>query len=209
MHPLPECTTHTSLSRVLTGVHYPYWGLLVMMRQQERLGHINNAFTYSLYQNICRSLFEKDKLLFSFLLDTRILMAENKLQGKEYTFLLTGGVGIPEKDLPNPGGWIEPRAWGEICRLANVSENLEKLPEDIIGGITEWKKVFDSIEPHREELPMGWQDKASHFQRVMILRCLRPDKVGHPHTTNSAHSNRPAAELEPLRISPTLQLVLM
>eukprot|EP00951_Prasinocladus_malaysianus_P046813 scaffold647963_cov50-Prasinocladus_malaysianus.AAC.1 len=143
---------------------------------QARLKNINDAFTYSLYQNICRSLFEKDKLLFSFLLDSRILLSEGKLDPKEYNFLLTGGVGVSEKDLPNPGGWIEARAWGEICRLANVSPNLEKLPEDIAGNQPEWKKIFDSVEPHRAELPMGWQGKASHFQRVMILRCLRPDK---------------------------------
>lgn len=147
---------------------------------QERLKHINGAFTYSLYQNICRSLFEKDKLLFSFLLNSRILMSEGKLKESEYNFLLTGGVGIPEKDLPCPGEWIEARSWGEVCRLCNVSPSLDKLAEDIIGGMPSWKKLFDSVEPHREGLPMGWQEKATPFQRVMILRCLRPDKVCPP-----------------------------
>ena len=46
---------------------------------QERIVHINDYFTFSLYSNVCRSLFEKHKLLFSFLLCVRILMNENKI----------------------------------------------------------------------------------------------------------------------------------
>ena len=45
----------------------------------ERIININHYFTFSLYSNVCRSLFEKHKLLFSFLLCARILMHDNKI----------------------------------------------------------------------------------------------------------------------------------
>lgn len=46
---------------------------------EKRIVNINDYFTFSLYSNVCRSLFEKDKLLFSFLVCVRILMNDNKI----------------------------------------------------------------------------------------------------------------------------------
>ena len=34
---------------------------------------LNEYFTYAIYRNVCQSLFEKDKLLFAFLMTTRIV----------------------------------------------------------------------------------------------------------------------------------------
>lgn len=55
---------------------------------EERLRNLNNCFTYLLYKNVCRSLFEKDKLLFSFLLTTKIMSGHRTLDPAELRFFL-------------------------------------------------------------------------------------------------------------------------
>lgn len=57
---------------------------------EKRCQSLINAFTYDLYNNITRSLFEKDKLLFSFLLCSKIMMFQQRLDEYEFMFLLTG-----------------------------------------------------------------------------------------------------------------------
>ncbi|GIL57271.1 hypothetical protein Vafri_12526 [Volvox africanus] len=148
---------------------------------EERLQNINNHFTYALYQNICRSLFEKDKLLFAFLLSVRILMSRNegRLEPQLYQFLLTGGVGVPEREVDRPEGadWLSAKAWGEVLRAPNVCPAFEGLPEVVAGCPDEWKALFDSVEPQSMDLPMGYSYRLDAFQKVMLLRMLRPDKV--------------------------------
>lgn len=78
---------------------------------------MNKEFTESLYRNICRSLFEKDKMIFSFLLCTRLL---TDIDMKEFKFLLTGGVSLGEQLEECPADWVTPKMWGEINRCVEL-----------------------------------------------------------------------------------------
>lgn len=67
-----------------------------------RLDNLKSYFLYSLYANICRSLFEKDKLLLSFILCERLMEFKNQVSNEHFRFLLTGGLAVEENlpDLP-------------------------------------------------------------------------------------------------------------
>jgi len=49
-----------------------------------RIESLNGFFTYYVYTNICRSLFERHKLLFSFLLTVRILQGYDEIDALEW-----------------------------------------------------------------------------------------------------------------------------
>lgn len=140
-----------------------------------RLDNLEDHFTYSLYRNVCRSLFEKDKLLFSMLLCVNIMRKAGEVNQIEWNFFLTGGVGL-DNPHPNPAGeWLPQKAWDELCRLNDVP-SFDGLREHIELNSWEWKQVYDSSQPQSEVLP-DFGKHVSTFQKLCLLRSLRPDKV--------------------------------
>ena len=55
-----------------------------------RLQSLNDFLTYQVYKDVCRSLFEKHKMLFSFLVAVRILQQDDVMDPTEWQFLISG-----------------------------------------------------------------------------------------------------------------------
>jgi len=115
-----------------------YVGLFnVAIDKADKKGDINlittnimSTFTAVLYENVCRSLFEKDKLLFSFLLCTKILTGREggretgAVEAAELRFFLQGALSL-DTDLPNPTAgtdreWLTDKAWADLCELSKL-----------------------------------------------------------------------------------------
>ncbi|XP_050390512.1 dynein axonemal heavy chain 1 [Patella vulgata] len=141
-----------------------------------RIENINKFFTFSLYSNVCRSLFEKHKLLFAFLLSSRIRMHKGLIDMNEWRYLIAGGTSKP-KELDNPfPDWITDRSWNDFLTLAALPK-FENFAADFKNHMEGFKKIFDSAEPHREDLPGSWNTELDDFQKIIVLKCLRPDKI--------------------------------
>ena len=139
-----------------------------------RLGNLRDYFTYSLYCNVCRSLFEKDKLLFSFILCSNLLLYREEIRSTDLRFLLTGGVGLDNPN-PKPADWLPQRAWDELCRLSDI-ETFSGISADFSEMVDQWKTMYDSSTP-QEITPPGKWAKLNTFERMLVLRCIRPDKI--------------------------------
>uniref|UniRef100_A0A667IJZ4 Dynein axonemal heavy chain 3 n=1 Tax=Lynx canadensis TaxID=61383 RepID=A0A667IJZ4_LYNCA len=140
-----------------------------------RIEYIIEHFTLSIYNNVCRSLFEKDKLLFSLLLTIGIMKEKKQINEEVWYFLLTGGVAL-DNPFPNPvPEWLSEKAWAEVVR-ASALPKLKGLMEHLEQNADEWKLIYDSTWPHEETFPGSWKFLQG-LERMVILRCLRPDKM--------------------------------
>lgn len=80
-----------------------------------RIRNLNNHFTLNLYENVCRSLFEKHKLLFSLVLTVKILFGAGAMDPLEWRYFLAGPSGAV--DVPkNPTKWLGDLEWAETYK---------------------------------------------------------------------------------------------
>ena len=86
---------------------------------EHRIKILNDHFTLNLYDNVCRSLFEKDKLLFSFKLTINIMFGDNRMDAQELRFFLAGPSG-EIKVAPNPTDWLGDLEWAETYKQLYV-----------------------------------------------------------------------------------------
>ena len=118
-----------------------------------RIANLNKIFTKNLYENVCRSLFEKDKLLFSFVICYKIIVGTtgnlNKIPETQWRYFLAGPSG--DVEIPtNPTKWINKN---------------------------EFKPLNDSNTPQSDQLPGQWESKLSEFLKLCLIKMIRPDKL--------------------------------
>jgi dynein heavy chain len=143
----------------------------------ERLASLTSAFTEILYNNVCRSLFERHKLLFSFLLAIRLESGDGKVDPAELRFLIAGGSAPDAGTRGNPAPeWLSARSWSEIVALSQLP-SFVGFADTFATNVAFWKRYFDDAEPHKLPLPGKLETQLSVLQRLVIVRALRPDRV--------------------------------
>jgi len=146
----------------------------------ERIAALNNYHTEAVYKYACRALFERHKLLFSFQLCVQRLRSESKIDEAEYDFFLRGGQVLDRSmRAPNPcADWLPDSAWDNVTELEKLPA-FKNLTSSFEQNSNEWKAWYLSDEPPPEKLapPGEWQNKRNDFQQLLLLRCLRRDRL--------------------------------
>lgn len=136
-----------------------------------------DKITSVVYNNVCRGLFEKDKLIFSFLICCQILRRRGDISDADWNFFTRGSLSRNDKMPRKPFEWLSDRAWEQLYGLEQTLPSLEGACDSITNEEDDWKRYCTSLNPHQEPLPSGLSHKLSTFQRVLLLKCVREEKV--------------------------------
>lgn len=143
----------------------------------KRLKFLIDANTVNLYSNVCRSLFEKDKLLFSFILTTKIMISNLQMTLNDLKFLLTDESNIHVEGYENPEpSWITKKIWSSVVRL-NQLRGFQGFVDEFPQHLNHWRKIYDDFKPEEIPLPGIWDTKLTTFEKLLLLQSLRPDKL--------------------------------
>ncbi|KAL0819776.1 hypothetical protein ABMA28_007817 [Loxostege sticticalis] len=142
-----------------------------------RVRNLLDSITFSVFVYTSRGLFERDKLVFLFLITIQILQVDGKADPRELDFLLKYAV-APEV---SPYSWLNNTSWGGIIALSKM-DAFENLDKDIEGATKRWQKYTDGEAPERDKLPGEWKNKTP-LQRLCIMRALRPDRMSYASST--------------------------
>ena len=143
---------------------------------EERIENINKYMTFSLYCNVCRSLFERHKLMFAFLVCVRIQLNGNIISPIEWRYLLAGSAVMPDTEGVTRPDWLPERGWTELLQMDQALERFAGFAASFLEHESEWKSIYESSTPHQVKFPVS-ESLGDGLARMLILRMLRSDKL--------------------------------
>ncbi|EDO35852.1 predicted protein [Nematostella vectensis] len=144
----------------------------------KRLKNIMDTLTMNVYNYACTGLFERHKLLFSFQMTIKIMEADGKLKQEELDFFLKGNIALEKSSRQKPYSWMPDQGWEDVIRLCQVTpEVFGSLADDIERNEKGWREWSDLDAPESHPFPGKYEESLSDFQRLLLLRCFRVDRV--------------------------------
>ncbi|BFZ25685.1 hypothetical protein BsWGS_28724 [Bradybaena similaris] len=156
--------------------------------------------TKCIYNNVARGLFEKHKLMFSFMLCGEIMRTAGDITDAEWNFFLRGAAGAIDKQRPSKPEveWLQRHIWHMACDLNDnfeifkgIQNDLTKthvwvsLGEDAMFSANPEKDDGYGGEPSEpsEENPLvgetsvkgHWNKRLSNFQKLMFVKAFKEE----------------------------------
>ncbi|XP_050294970.1 dynein axonemal heavy chain 10 [Anthonomus grandis grandis] len=145
---------------------------------ERRLMNIINMLTKNVYDYGCTGIFEKHKLLFSFQMTVRLEESAGEVKQTELDFFIKGSVSLEKSTREKPATWITSEGWENILKLSTEFPLLfENLPSQIERNVDMWQEWYDLDAPEAVDFPFGYKETLKPFQRLLLLRCFRIDRV--------------------------------
>ncbi|RLU19225.1 hypothetical protein DMN91_007782 [Ooceraea biroi] len=145
---------------------------------EKRLQFLKSSFTKNLHSSVCRSLFERHKLLYSFLLCVKILIDTKQTTHEEMKYFTTScDKETHDAIVEAAPEWLSIDKWRQICKLSSAVPNLHDLAGDFCINGAAWKKYCNAVPFQSNLIPARWTGILTRFQKLMLVKIVRCDKI--------------------------------
>lgn len=147
------------------------------LNKEKRCNCILKTFTYDLFRYISQSLFDKDKIIFLFLLTMTVISNRQETVYEEMLAFLGDSENYQsETALSNPAPkWLKPETWRLICKLDNL-KTFKDFTKSFIININIWITVLQT-----DQLILNVTLPGSlhftQFHKLMLAKIFTPTRM--------------------------------
>ncbi|UJR10037.1 hypothetical protein I4U23_014260 [Adineta vaga] len=147
------------------------------IKLDKRLQSIINTLTYQIYCYGTTGMFEKHKLLYSFLLTIQIEFDQQRITSKQIDFFLKGNLSLEKSSKPI-FNWLNSDTWHHCIHLSrHFPEKFHNLLNNIQENPSEWKQWMEHDRLESLTFPKPFDEILTDFEKLMLLRCFAQNRM--------------------------------
>ena len=148
----------------------------------KRVQKIIESMTYLVYRYVNKGLYEKDKLLFVFIITLKTMVTAGTLTPQDVNLFMRAGAALDINSVRKKPSWITDGNWLNVIALAEECKFFNSLPDTMIKNETMWRKYYEENEPEDVDVPdfemqLREQKELGHWLRLLLIRSLRVDRA--------------------------------
>ncbi len=149
---------------------------------EQRLKLLSESLLKVAYTAVCRSLLNRDKLVFSLMLLIRKLLDKGTITKEDVSFFLDNGdiSSLKSEMVNNKPNFMDSIKWKKLC-LTEKLESLHTLCETINANKPQWSpfvtEVLEDNSNYEKHLEIPNFEEISLFHKLMILKILNQESL--------------------------------
>lgn len=132
-----------------------------------------------MFDYVQQGLYERHKLVFTFMMATKIQLSAGTISAAELdAFLRLGAAADAPPTKKKPREWVLPPVWRNVLFLADrLPDAFGALPDVLVKEDGPWRAWYDLETPESSPLPRSFESKLTPFQRLCLVRAFREDRA--------------------------------